>query len=198
MVFIHFMCADTPLPSPLSLATVFKAVCSVMYRVLPHHIARSTLRGFMMRIFVTTCVCIFASHASKAPPALLLFVAHAIVARHINHCAANYVLTRAAGTPPPASNTPIGATIGRHFLLYTGLAPGNVYVYYPPDPSAPSPSGKPVVTCDGTHLGGVNAGIVITILLCIATLVFAVWNWRMLRGSSKAGATPAYSAMQDL
>jgi hypothetical protein len=68
-------------------------------------------------------------------------------------------------------------------------------VYYPPDAGALTPTPAPATeTCNAAHLGGITAGIVISILVGIATLVFAVWNWRMLRGS---GSTVSNNALKE-
>jgi hypothetical protein len=40
-------------------------------------------------------------------------------------------ISRAAGTPPPASMTPVGGTIGRHFVIYSDASPNTLCVPVP-------------------------------------------------------------------
>lgn len=100
-----------------------------------------------------------------------------------------------SGPAPPAMMVPVGGTMGRHFLVYSSILPNAMFVYYPPDPSNLGPTPGPV-KCDASNLAGVNAGLVITILLLIPTLVFAAWSWKLIRGPAGGPkGADAYAAM---
>jgi len=98
------------------------------------------------------------------------------------------------GVGPTAMSAPLGGTVGRHFVLYNASLPNSVFVYYPPDPNFVLPTPIPV---DCHALGGVNAAIVITVLVSTATLVFGVWKWRLLRGSGSSPHADAYAGISD-
>jgi len=86
------------------------------------------------------------------------------------------------GSGPPAGPAhPLGGSMGRHFLVYNSEQPTTLYVYYPVDPSSVTPTPGPEV-CES--LDGVHAGFGIAIVVCIATLVFGVWNWKLLKPAS--------------
>lgn len=85
---------------------------------------------------------------------------------------------------------------GKHLLIYTGGSTMYDYMPYNFEPAAFSP--PPAVSDCVKHkdVKGINAGLVLAILIGIAQLVFGILIWRGMGGGVGKGASP-YAPMSS-
>ena len=92
--------------------------------------------------------------------------------------------------------SPLGANIGHRFLLFSGeqRSPSS-HLYLYSAPIVPPSNFVPTLTCKQPALSGDVVGLVFSLLIGVATLVFVSLTWRRSRASSSG--TSLYGESDD-
>ena len=135
-------------------------------------------------VWLTVCLRVFVCCIT------FIFLRIVFLCRHV---AASSPYT--VGASPGALVSPLGANIGHRFLLFSGeLQSPSTHLYLYSAPIVPPSNLIPTLTCKQPLISGDTGGLVLSILIGIATLTFVGLTWRKQRGG---GGVAMYLDRED-